>query len=49
MMGSTAEKAMPTTWPFLSPVFDEVERTGVAFSLPAFEMTVEKSSGFVEE
>lgn len=49
MMGATAETAMPLTWPFLKPMFDEVERSGVAFSMPEFEMTVEKSEGFIEE
>ncbi|RDW72853.1 hypothetical protein BP6252_06760 [Coleophoma cylindrospora] len=49
MMGSTAQDSMPATWPFLSQVFKEVARTGVAFSIPEFEMTVEKTQGFMEE
>ncbi|RDW87909.1 hypothetical protein BP5796_03603 [Coleophoma crateriformis] len=49
MMGSTAQDAMPATWPFLSQVFKEVARTSVAFSFPEFEMTVEKTHGFMEE
>jgi len=49
MMGATGADAMPLTWPFLRPMFDEVERSGVAFSMPEFEMTVEKNGGFVEE
>jgi len=49
MMGATAADAMPLTWPFLQPMFDEVERSGFAFSMPEFEMTVEKSGGFIEE
>ena len=49
MMGSTAQQALPATWPFLSQVFDKVEETGVAFSTPGFEMSVEKTKGFVEE
>lgn len=49
MMGSTAKEALPATWPFISQVFDEVEKTGVAFSTPDFEMSVEKTRGFIEE
>lgn len=49
MMGSTAEDAMPVTYPSLAPIFDEIERTGIAFSTPEFEMEVEKIAGFVEE
>lgn len=49
MMGSTAEAAMPLTWPFLQGMFNEVERSGVAFWMPEFEMTVEKTAGFTEE
>lgn len=49
MMGATAEAAMPLTWSFLQPMFDEVERSGIAFSMPEVEMTVEKNGGFVEE
>jgi len=30
-------------------MFDEVERSGIAFSMPEFEMTVEKNGGFIEE
>ena len=49
MMGSIAASAMPATWPFLGPMFDEVARSGVAFSLPEFEMLVEKTTGVIEE
>lgn len=49
MMASTCEAALPVTWPFLSPVFDEIERTGEAFSAGSFEMGVEKVAGFLEE
>ena len=49
MMGSTAQLALPATWPFLSQVFDRVEETGIAFSTSDFEMSVEKTKGFVEE
>lgn len=49
MMGATAEKAMPATYPMLAQIFDEIERTGVAFSMPEFEMSVEKTTGFLEE
>ena len=49
MMGASGEVAMPATWPFLGPMMDEVERSGIAFSLPAFEMAVEKTHGFIEE
>lgn len=48
-MSSTAELALPLTWPFLGPMMDEVESTGVAFALPEIEMTVEKTKGLVEE
>lgn len=49
MMGSTGEAALPLTWPFLGPVLAHVESSGVAFSMPEFEMTVEKQEGFIEE
>jgi hypothetical protein len=49
MMGAKAEVAMPLTWPFLQNMFNEIERSGVAFSLPEFEMIVEKVAGFTEE
>lgn len=49
MMGSTAKDAMPATWPFLSQMFDDIDRTGKAFSTPEFEMIVEKTNGFLEE
>lgn len=49
MMGSTAEVAMPATWPFLSQVFARVYETGEPFSLACFEMSVEKVHGFIEE
>lgn len=49
MMGATAEAAMPATWPFLSQMFDEVERSGIAFSAPEFEMEVNKENGVLEE
>ena len=49
MMGSAAKDAMPATWPFLSEMFNQVERSGVAFSNPEFEMMVHKKSGFLEE
>ncbi|GAB7356837.1 hypothetical protein MBLNU459_g7712t2 [Dothideomycetes sp. NU459] len=49
MMGAAAEVAMPATWPFLSQMFDEVYRSGNAFSAPDFEMEVNKAHGFLEE
>lgn len=49
MMGAPARVAMPATWPFLSQMFDEVERTGQAFSESEFEMEVHKENGFLEE
>lgn len=49
MMGATCEAALPATWPLLSQVFENIERTGDAFSVGAFEMTVEKVAGFSEE
>lgn len=49
MMGSPASAVLPATYPFLSKIFDEIERTGVAFSPPEFEMSVEKVAGFLEE
>ncbi|TKA72244.1 hypothetical protein B0A49_06071 [Cryomyces minteri] len=48
-MGARAEDAMPATWPFLSHLLDEVERSGQAFSMPEFEMSVHKNSSFLEE
>lgn len=50
LMGSTAEKALPATWPFLRPLFEEIERTGTPFSNPDFEMMVYRDKeGFLEE
>ncbi|KAG9852617.1 putative histidine kinase-like protein M3YPp, partial [Aureobasidium melanogenum] len=49
MMGSTAEAAMPATWPFLGPMMQQVEDTKKAFHMPEFEMEVHKESGFLEE
>lgn len=49
MMGATCEAALPATWPFLSQMFNDIERTGNAFSLGSFEMSVEKVAGFLEE
>ncbi|KAG9605573.1 putative histidine kinase-like protein M3YPp, partial [Aureobasidium melanogenum] len=49
MMGSTAEAAMPATWPFLKPMMQQVEDTKKAFHMPEFEMEVHKESGFLEE
>ncbi|KAG9514934.1 putative histidine kinase-like protein M3YPp, partial [Aureobasidium melanogenum] len=49
MMGSTAEAAMPATWPFLKPMMQQVEDTKRAFHMPEFEMEVHKESGFLEE
>lgn len=49
MMASTCEAALPLTWPILSAVFEEIERTGEAFSAGSFEMGVEKVAGFLEE
>lgn len=49
MMGASAENAMPATWPFLSQMFHEIERSGNAFSAHDFEMEVHKESGVLEE
>lgn len=49
MMGAQAKDAMPATWPFLYSMFNEIERSGVAFSAPEFEMEVHKQDGFLEE
>lgn len=49
MMAATCETALPATWPFLSQIFNEIERTGEAFSVGEFEMSVEKVAGFLEE
>lgn len=54
MMGAPAKLAMPATWPFLSQMFLEVERSGTAFSCPEFEMMVHKEkdahgNDFLEE
>jgi signal transduction histidine kinase len=49
MMGSTAEEAMPATWPFLEIIMQQVQDSDVAFHMPEFEMEVHKESGFLEE
>ncbi|KAH0359223.1 hypothetical protein KCU65_g10070, partial [Aureobasidium melanogenum] len=49
MMGSTAEEAMPATWPFLKIMTQQVQDTKKAFHMPEFEMEVHKESGFLEE
>jgi signal transduction histidine kinase len=49
MMGSTAEEAMPATWPFLKVIMQQVQDSDVAFHMPEFEMEVHKESGFLEE
>lgn len=49
MMGATCEAALPATWPFLSRIFDGIEKSGEAFSAGSFEMSVEKVAGFLEE
>jgi PAS domain-containing protein len=49
MMGSTAEEAMPATWPFLKVIMQQIQDTDVAFHMPEFEMEVHKESGFLEE
>lgn len=49
-MASEAEHALPATWPFLRDLFNEVERTGQAFSNPDFDMMVHKElEGVLEE
>jgi hypothetical protein len=49
MIGSNPQDSMPATWPFLSKVFEQVERTNIEYSIPEFEMTLEKTAGFMEE
>ncbi|KAI4851751.1 hypothetical protein E4T44_01938 [Aureobasidium sp. EXF-8845] len=49
MMGSTAEEAMPATWPFLKVIMQQVQDSDVAFHMPEFEMEVHKESSFLEE
>ncbi|KAK5999993.1 hypothetical protein QM012_005081 [Aureobasidium pullulans] len=49
MMGSTAEEAMPATWPFLKLMTQQVQDSKKAFHMPEFEMEVHKESGFLEE
>jgi hypothetical protein len=49
MMAATCKEALPATWPFLSQMMLDIERTGVTFSLGSFEMSIEKTEGFLEE
>lgn len=49
MMGATCRAALPATWPILSQIFNEIERTDEPFSAGSFEMGVEKVAGCLEE
>jgi hypothetical protein len=47
MMAATTTESMPATW--VSKMFEETERTGLAISIPDFEMRVKRADGVIEE